>query len=481
MERSRRGAGDGKRGTAAALQQLAAERARRAAAAAAHAAAAAAAAAEGDGDGSEGHGLTTAAALPLPDSGDEGESAPSGGRAAAPEPPKQRSQKAPRPPAARTDEESGSDSDGGADAGWGRKSAAPATPTGEQPRTDPRASSAKPAPAAKGPIPLKRLVRKADVADAANATSTTGRSGGGGGAVDELGDIFKGMALGSGGRGGSKPSSSRDANAKQRGSSEEEEEDEEETGEEELGDDVEDSDSSEVSGAEDAEEEGEEGSETESFATGRSASATSAASSAAAAAGPARSEGSRGAGSSAGGAAPAAASMDDGAEVLELEGGFKLAGRVAAKLYAHQVEGVRWLWSLHMARKGGILADDMVRAVGLPKLGLAPGLAFVESKYAPAEQSGVNKARVAPAPSRIGVRARPAPLARHSSFPGPRQDDAVLRLPRGRAQRRGRAARAHCRAEDVVVALVGRAPTSSGMCNAPVRPSWFDRVRPAAV
>jgi hypothetical protein len=30
-----------------------------------------------------------------------------------------------------------------------------------------------------------------------------------------------------------------------------------------------------------------------------------------------------------------------------LEGGFQLRGVVACKLYAHQVEGVKWLWSLH--------------------------------------------------------------------------------------------------------------------------------------
>ena len=38
---------------------------------------------------------------------------------------------------------------------------------------------------------------------------------------------------------------------------------------------------------------------------------------------------------------------------------FRLAGRIAGKLYAHQVKGVQWLWSLHAMKKGGILADDM--------------------------------------------------------------------------------------------------------------------------
>lgn len=31
-------------------------------------------------------------------------------------------------------------------------------------------------------------------------------------------------------------------------------------------------------------------------------------------------------------------------------------------LYPHQVEGVKWLWSLRGLGSGGILADDMVRA-----------------------------------------------------------------------------------------------------------------------
>jgi hypothetical protein len=38
------------------------------------------------------------------------------------------------------------------------------------------------------------------------------------------------------------------------------------------------------------------------------------------------------------------------------DGGFSLRGSVACKLYAHQTEGVRWLWSLHRCvcyRAGG--------------------------------------------------------------------------------------------------------------------------------
>ncbi|BBN00514.1 DNA excision repair protein ERCC-6-like [Marchantia polymorpha subsp. ruderalis] len=36
-----------------------------------------------------------------------------------------------------------------------------------------------------------------------------------------------------------------------------------------------------------------------------------------------------------------------------------LSGIVAHKLYKHQVEGIKWLWSLHIKKTGGILGDDM--------------------------------------------------------------------------------------------------------------------------
>ena len=45
--------------------------------------------------------------------------------------------------------------------------------------------------------------------------------------------------------------------------------------------------------------------------------------------------------------------------VLGKRGEFRLAGRVAGRLYEHQLKGVRWLWSLHSMQKGGILGDDM--------------------------------------------------------------------------------------------------------------------------
>ncbi|CAH2043598.1 unnamed protein product [Thlaspi arvense] len=38
---------------------------------------------------------------------------------------------------------------------------------------------------------------------------------------------------------------------------------------------------------------------------------------------------------------------------------YKLVGKIATMLYPHQREGLKWLWSLHIQEKGGILGDDM--------------------------------------------------------------------------------------------------------------------------
>lgn len=40
-------------------------------------------------------------------------------------------------------------------------------------------------------------------------------------------------------------------------------------------------------------------------------------------------------------------------------GPFVLDGSVASRLYPHQVQGIRWLWSLHQLQRGGILGDEM--------------------------------------------------------------------------------------------------------------------------
>ena len=45
--------------------------------------------------------------------------------------------------------------------------------------------------------------------------------------------------------------------------------------------------------------------------------------------------------------------------VLGERGEFRLDGKVASKLYPHQVDGVKWLWNLHLLKRGGILGDDM--------------------------------------------------------------------------------------------------------------------------
>ena len=43
------------------------------------------------------------------------------------------------------------------------------------------------------------------------------------------------------------------------------------------------------------------------------------------------------------------------------EGGprFELPGELAARLYDHQRDGVRWMWNLQLQGRGGVLADDM--------------------------------------------------------------------------------------------------------------------------
>ena len=52
---------------------------------------------------------------------------------------------------------------------------------------------------------------------------------------------------------------------------------------------------------------------------------------------------------------------DDNGGMVELEAktGFYLHRELRGKLYAHQKEGVLWMWKLHKKKKGGILADDM--------------------------------------------------------------------------------------------------------------------------
>tara|TARA_B110000977_G_scaffold142414_1_gene180680 strand:- start:17820 stop:20432 length:2613 start_codon:yes stop_codon:yes gene_type:complete len=58
------------------------------------------------------------------------------------------------------------------------------------------------------------------------------------------------------------------------------------------------------------------------------------------------------------------------------EGGprFELAGELAARLYDHQRDGVRWMWNLQLQGRGGILADDMGLGKTLQVAAFAAGL-----------------------------------------------------------------------------------------------------------
>lgn len=62
--------------------------------------------------------------------------------------------------------------------------------------------------------------------------------------------------------------------------------------------------------------------------------------------------------------APLSTSSEPAGLVLGDEQQYKLAASISGRLYAHQLEGVRWLWNLE---RGGILADDM----GLGKVSLS--------------------------------------------------------------------------------------------------------------
>ncbi|XP_010269086.1 PREDICTED: protein CHROMATIN REMODELING 24-like isoform X2 [Nelumbo nucifera] len=53
---------------------------------------------------------------------------------------------------------------------------------------------------------------------------------------------------------------------------------------------------------------------------------------------------------------------DDEKDTITLNGpmsNYKLPGKIAKMLYPHQRDGLKWLWSLHCRRTGGILGDDM--------------------------------------------------------------------------------------------------------------------------
>ena len=53
---------------------------------------------------------------------------------------------------------------------------------------------------------------------------------------------------------------------------------------------------------------------------------------------------------------------------------FELHGELAARLYDHQRDGVRWMWNLQLQGRGGILADDMGLGKTLQVAAFAAGL-----------------------------------------------------------------------------------------------------------
>ena len=73
---------------------------------------------------------------------------------------------------------------------------------------------------------------------------------------------------------------------------------------------------------------------------------------------------------------PGAASGPRPMRLKGREGGprFELPGELAARLYDHQRDGVRWMWNLQLQGRGGILADDMGLGKTLQVAAFATGL-----------------------------------------------------------------------------------------------------------
>ena len=73
---------------------------------------------------------------------------------------------------------------------------------------------------------------------------------------------------------------------------------------------------------------------------------------------------------------PGAASGPRPMRLKGREGGprFELPGELAARLYDHQRDGVRWMWNLQLQSRGGILADDMGLGKTLQVAAFATGL-----------------------------------------------------------------------------------------------------------
>ena len=59
---------------------------------------------------------------------------------------------------------------------------------------------------------------------------------------------------------------------------------------------------------------------------------------------------------------------------------FELPGELAARLYDHQRDGVRWMWNLQLRSRGGILADDMGLGKTLQVAAFARGYSAAERR-----------------------------------------------------------------------------------------------------
>jgi SNF2 family DNA or RNA helicase len=60
--------------------------------------------------------------------------------------------------------------------------------------------------------------------------------------------------------------------------------------------------------------------------------------------------------------------LDAAADSCILDDRFFLSKGIYDKLFPHQRDGVKWMWSIHRDQSGGILGDDMVSYV-IPLLG----------------------------------------------------------------------------------------------------------------
>ncbi|XP_052070750.1 DNA excision repair protein ERCC-6-like [Mytilus californianus] len=70
----------------------------------------------------------------------------------------------------------------------------------------------------------------------------------------------------------------------------------------------------------------------------------------------------------------AAGELSESEEDEEMEGGFKVPGRIWSKLFKYQKVGVKWLWELHCQQAGGIIGDEMGLGKTIQAIGFLAGL-----------------------------------------------------------------------------------------------------------